>query len=137
VTDGAGKGLSWTTDAKGQAVGPLSPGDYDVSAFLADTRSMPQAEGVLRARPGAGGELSLEVPRGEQLKGRVVDAAGKPVGGAYVSGVPEVRTENGQGWGNARSQEDGSFLLDGLRRGALTVEARKPSPTPKGASSFC
>lgn len=76
---------------------------------------------------GEAAEITLRLPRAATVSGRVLSPEGRPVGGAEVSlkldlanladmGRPEARP-------SATSADDGSFLLEGLTPGALSLVA--------------
>ncbi len=62
----------------------------------------------------------VRLSTGELLRGRVVDAEGRPVPGVLVLGVPAV--DSPAEW-TERTASDGSFRLLGLPRGSCTLRA--------------
>ncbi len=64
--------------------------------------------------------LDVELDRGRELRGRVVDKSGSAVAGASLSAYSPT-SENAQ----AISESDGSFVLEGLGDSRCSVQARK------------
>lgn len=59
----------------------------------------------------------VELSRGRTLRGRVIEAGGRPVANAEV--------DRERRWSNARTDAGGWFTLAGLEEGKLTITARK------------
>lgn len=66
-----------------------------------------------------GGEVTLTLARGGGLEGTVLDADGRPLAGAPVFAYRE-----GQRLGQAQSDEQGRFALEGLPAGAVELFVR-------------
>lgn len=91
-------------------------------------------EGYGRGQPtevvlpgGAASEVLLSMPRAASVQGRVVSPDGRPVPGAEVSLKLELANLGNMGREGGRpsatSAEDGTFLLEGLTPGALSLVA--------------
>lgn len=107
------------TDEAGRArLEPLEAEDYNVVATARGytngvVNGVPVAEG--RTRP-----VHLRLKDACTLSGRVLDREGQPVEGAVVMGMSMGSFVSSL---TARTEADGSFLLDGLRQGAYMVIA--------------
>lgn len=99
-------------------IGGLPPGEVQVRA------QHPEYAGPVReATIGAGeARLDLELGRGIEVSGRVVDDAGAPVAGAEVSLVADSLLGFQQ---PVRSGDDGSFRLTGVEPGTWRLAATK------------
>jgi protocatechuate 3,4-dioxygenase beta subunit len=116
-----------TTDAQGRFwFGALAAGDYRIHA-----RRGAQPEGPAIALALRAGELRedfvLLYPRGEELRGAVVDAEGRGLAGVYVSA--SLRTARGgapvdrrRAQATARTGTDGTFALAGLPPGTYRLD---------------
>jgi len=95
----------------------VQPGDYRLTA-----RAPGRKEATLEVSVGPGGvdDLRVELERGLSVRGRVVDASGRPVGEVTVLASGP---ESGHRGGHARTLADGSFLLDGLEDEEYTLTA--------------
>jgi hypothetical protein len=113
---GAGSG---TTAADGRFQLEVEPGEYQLTAGTQGYGSETTDITV-----GAGGipDLRLSLSRGGSIKGRVVDAAGRGLGGLRVS------ASSGEGAdrqvGGAQTLPDGSFQIDGLTAASYLVVAQ-------------
>ena len=73
---------------------------------------------------GAEMELDLEVLHGVTIAGHVLDEAGQPVKGIQVSTDVDGHGRWNRGmWRNAMTKEDGTFLLEGVSPGTITLNA--------------
>ncbi len=86
----------------------LEAGEYTISAS-----KEAYASESLEASAGAG-EIVIGLERGQEIRGRVVDASGQPLAGAFVS------AKEGSG---AESLADGSFRLQGLKESSYHLTA--------------
>lgn len=140
-------GMNWVLDL---AVLTGADGRYELPGWtgkgIEDIHVL--ADGYARASAivGAGTEFDFRLRRGFEATGRIVDGAGRPVGGALVGFVGSVRVERRQeiSNGNARCGDDGRFRVTGLdpkMPHVLIVVAdgfgrlRTESPSPTGALS--
>lgn len=96
----------------------LRPGDYTLSASAGASRAL--AQGVtVKARD----ELEVElVLGGGTLTGRVVDAAGTPIAGAWVSSVSQA--SSGLAEVSGVSDKTGGFRFEGLAGPPFRVKAQ-------------
>jgi hypothetical protein len=115
----AGRGTSAVTGADGRFQLELDPGDYNVSA-----RAQRYGGTTAEVSVSAGGapELHLALPRGFGIVGRIVDAAGRPVGALQVTASTDVSGPSGSS-GFATSLPDGSFEISGLEARRYNVFA--------------
>ena len=109
------------TDAAGKVTIPgLMPGTYRVSASAAGYAPTSRV-GVVLAPDAAPAPVRLLLARGHRLVGNVVDEKGLAVAGATVIGVA------GEGWNvgldktAAVTKPDGSYELDGLGAGRVSL----------------
>jgi protocatechuate 3,4-dioxygenase beta subunit len=110
---------SGTTDENGRiTLGPLVAANYNVVAQVPGY--VPGAVSNVVVAEGRTRHVALKMREGLSLQGVVEDMEGKPVAGAIVSGlaVPAFSTAPG-----TRSNADGTFLLDGLRKSNYMVFA--------------
>lgn len=108
-----------TTDEQGRvSLGPLPPDDYNVMARAEGYVNGGVNNVVLNA--GRTRHVLVRLAEGVAIRGRVVDEAGEGVEGAVVMGFAQPSF-----WSSlvAYSTADGSYVLDGLRRGAYMVFA--------------
>jgi len=63
-------------------------------------------------------ELDLELTRGVEVRGRVVDVDGSPVTGCYVAAVAMTRDSERHecDWRSVRTDADGRFAIGALRK---------------------
>lgn len=66
-------------------------------------------------------ESVIPLPRHYVLSGKVLDGKGNPIEGASISMSLMEETETEHGWGNATSEEDGSYRFDPLPPGSWTL----------------
>jgi protocatechuate 3,4-dioxygenase beta subunit len=108
------------TDANGDyTLDNLEPGDQTLEFRHRDY--LPKRKDVA-VEAGKDAHVDMDLDRGRELQGRVVDKSGKPVGGANVS--PD------SGPGGATSDADGTFKLKALHDGRLSITARKSGYLP-------
>jgi hypothetical protein len=118
-----------TTGEDGRFAGALwEPGAYSASV----RRDHTTAPHVVDVRLGAN-PVTIDVPD-RHISGRVVDAAGKPIGGAFVA----LRTEASDSSLTVRTQSapDGRFEFFGVREGAQSLFARATSYLQSDAVLF-
>ena len=98
----------------------LAPGRVSIEATH---ESWPRVVKDLDAKPGENA-LDLRFEGGQSVSGIVVDAAGRPIPGAWLRLEPA-----GGGWNSdgaeASSRADGSFLFEGVTDGGFTLAAGK------------
>ena len=101
------------TDETGKVrLGPLPPEDYAVVAVAPGYINAGLDKLVVSA--GCTRSVALRLREGVSVQGRVTDPAGGGVGGATVMGMAQPSFA----WSPlARTEADGSFVLEGLRRG--------------------
>ena len=94
----------------------LAPGELSIQA---EHPEYPRVAKDVDLRAGINA-VNLAFEGGQEVSGRVVDSAGKPVPAAVVQTV-----QTGQYWGNAETQteSDGSFTLPGVQDGDYTLRA--------------
>jgi hypothetical protein len=77
-----------------------------------------------------GEPIEIELPATATLSGWVVDAAGRAVPGALVTGAPESELESGRGAStgttSVRASAHGDFEISGLRPGVLALTVSAP-----------
>ncbi len=111
----------------------LDAGSWRVSAAVgADWQ--PASEVQIVALPNDGPELTLVCPAAAALSGQVLDPDGVPVGEADV--LVRVRGIELDAATTCKSNLDGSFELNGLRGGALSLTAMLPGFAPSLPKAF-
>lgn len=98
------------------ALTDLAPGTHRLTVLTADGRTG-ATEVLLTA--GAEAAATVEVRRGGTVSGRVVDPAGAPAAGAFVS-------VGGRDLGGDGTGADGRFRIQGVEAGAQTLQAFLP-----------
>jgi hypothetical protein len=83
------------------------PGEYGLTARARDRKPTSQA---LSVGPSGVADLRVELERGLEIRGRLVDSAGRPASGLLVLVTPA----DGKGSGHADSGADGGFRIGGL-----------------------
>ncbi len=83
------------------------PRGYYNPSTTGDPQSLPEGTAELTLKP-------IEVRRGAELQGRILDAEGKPVPGAGVSGHLELAQETYGGFVGAVTDRQGRFRITGL-----------------------
>jgi len=115
-------GWDQTDDAGEFAMEGLRPGTYLVNAMLSDHPD-PVEPAKVTVPAGGSVEIEISLDAGGGVQGTVVDERGTPVANATVRVTSEAR------WGgwrkNARTADDGTFALEGLRPGAARVVASR------------
>lgn len=110
----AGNGMG-TTDAEGRFRFDVEPGEgrlrTNAEDFAASDKPLTVGEGGVE-------NLRIELSRGLEITGKVVDTAGRPLGETELT----ARNEGGAA-GFARVLPDGSFRLRGLLEGSHTLVA--------------
>ncbi len=121
-----------TPDGLMRARGVL-PGDYEMFVECPGYMAEESYPHVVVADANVTG-LRWAVTAGRAIRGRVVDAEGKPVAGVMVSGEMEAdpehpRARRTDGWSGVATDESGRFELAGLLPGgyALVVSGREVS----------
>jgi hypothetical protein len=110
----AGRGAG-TTDAEGRFRFDAEPGDGQLRA---DAEDFAESERPLSVGEGGVENLRIELSRGLEIAGKVVDTAGRPLGEIELA----ARNEGGA-TGFTRVLPDGSFRLRGLLEGLHTLVA--------------
>jgi protocatechuate 3,4-dioxygenase beta subunit len=119
--DGAAGGGRAVSGPDGRFQLELEPGSYRVSARMSE-RDYGSASVHVDVNEAGASELRLALRRGVAIVGRLIDSAGRGVGGQSVTasaGEPPQASFAG-----ATTQPDGSFRLGGLRDEPHTVAAR-------------
>lgn len=111
-----------TTAADGSATFRIAEGVYDVQVGgeRVARRLLPKQALTARSSP-----LTIEVDHGVDVAGHVVYGDGTPAAGMMVA----IRS-GGVGGTAARSGDDGSFLLQGLSSGPMTLTASSSEQSP-------
>ena len=110
-------------------LGGLFPGQWRV-AFSTSLIHTEGSEATVEVGFGENREVVLEATRGVDLAGRVIDESSSPVSGGRVSVIGTGRHTVSDGVFPV--QEDGSFLVTGLRPGGGYVLAWTDDPDPRG-----
>jgi hypothetical protein len=107
------------TGADGRFAFEIDPGEYKLT-----TRTPGYAVEIADLTVGAGGATDVRVllRRGGTLSGRVLDAAGRGVGGVSVTAAGATA----MGGNMSQTLPDGSFNVEGLGDGTYTVVATSP-----------
>ncbi len=124
-------GLHVETDASGRfRLGPLGPGRYPV--LVQHPRFRPRADPLEIPDGARFDEIPLDVvlTPGERLEGAVVDRAGNGIPAATVLAEQLVPGAAESPLAVARTSFDGSFVLESLAPGAITVRALAPGFLP-------
>jgi hypothetical protein len=120
-------GGSAKTDAAGWAeFTGLLPGEYRVGPFKTAVGIVPMT--TVRT---ADREATVQLEAACSISGRVVDAAGKPLGSVkdgYWIGVGVYRGDTQLGYGVAA--EDGMFEIEGLTKGPVRLKISYSGPPP-------
>jgi hypothetical protein len=106
-TNGAWKGGS-ASGADGRFALAAEPGEYVLEATA---RGRKRASVPLTVGPGGASDLRLELEAGVELRGRVVDRAGKPAPDADVFALDAANTAASR---HAEALPDGTFRIDAL-----------------------
>jgi len=80
------------------------------------------AEKPVSVKAGDDVHLDVELDRGQELRGRVVDRSGRGVAGAYIAASAAGERRGGP---MIVTDSDGMFILSGLSNGKYQVSARK------------
>jgi hypothetical protein len=115
-----GRGGSAMTGADGRFVLELEPDEYRVEA-RAEGHG-PDKTDLTVSSGGGATDLRLTLPRGGSIAGRVVDTAGRPVGGVWIGATTSEGDEPYMM--PDRTLPDGSFQITGLASGTHTVLAQ-------------
>jgi protocatechuate 3,4-dioxygenase beta subunit len=106
-------------------LGGLLPGDLELQVTAAGYRSAARPATIVS--DGDTSDLTIVLDRGLAISGRVVDAAGAPVGGAEVTAAEAARSRvptRSEGLSApARSGPEGTFRVDGLAAGRWELAA--------------
>jgi hypothetical protein len=116
-TDGA---KEWSGGAESGPDGRFSiaaePGEYRLEARARDRQPASQA---LSMGPSGVGDLRIELERGLEIRGRLLDAAGRPAPGFEILATPT----DGERGGFGDSAPDGRFRIGGLAPKPHTIVA--------------
>jgi uncharacterized GH25 family protein len=112
-----------SADGEGSfSVSGLEPGSY---TLLAQQRGYLVSEerrvDLVAGKPLSG--VTLVLPRGATVEGRVVSSAGTPIAGAHVRLLPEGRRVLRQFFTSTEADGDGRYRLEGTPTGAASLEA--------------
>lgn len=116
----------------------LAAGEARLAAAHA---ALGKASLAVRTEAGAVTECTLQLSRGVELRGRVLDENGAPVAGALISCTGEAARSGWSHWMGARTEDDGRFAVGNCpEQGTLTVtvggegieEARRTHVDPAG-----
>jgi Carboxypeptidase regulatory-like domain len=104
-SDGKGPGGSDESGADGRFAIAADPGEYELYA-----RALDRAPATQRLSVGSGGlsDVRVELERGHEIGGRLVDSSGRPAAGILITVTPA------DGGGHANSGADGAFRFGGL-----------------------
>ncbi len=141
VWPSADPGAFSITDIEGRYRVPVAKG----SSFLLEANAPGRLPKRIRLEPqrlGAGYAPSFALARTKEIFGRVVDASGAPISGAWVSAQPSARE-----WGSALSRQepvsgattgpDGGFRLNRLQPGELySIQATKAGFLPSAGEAL-
>jgi len=123
----SGAGASTTTGPDGSfTLGGLTPGE-----IRASIRKETDFIGEMRMMTAPGRDITIEIPSGVRVTGRVVDkATHKPIG-TFSAGVSQSRSGGGMvmmGPPQLKpfTSDDGSFVLDNIPTGAVNLIAQAP-----------
>ncbi len=135
-TAGAGGAPSTTAAPETGPTAAFAPVFYPGTTMLEDAS-------VVRVAPGderAGMDVTLQLVRTAQIRGRLVDADGRPQPNQSIAaraprpaGGDLIRLLEASIASTTRSGVDGSFTLTGMRPGHYTLEVRA-TPAPDGAA---
>ncbi|MCP5069278.1 MAG: hypothetical protein GY946_22160 [bacterium] len=110
---------SGRTDDRGHVLlSGLAPEEYNVVATASG--HIPQAVPSVIVGGGRTRNVRFQLPPGSSISGKVVDATGAPVEGAFIGGMHMGSWSSSMG---STSGADGTFTLDGLRKGAYMLFA--------------
>ena len=100
----------------------LRPGSYKLEL---GTRLGIAPEDGFRVEVAAGAtvERDLVLDAAGSIKGTVVDADGRPVGGVDITA--QLTDGSGRGWGTTLADDRGAFTIEGLRPGEYRVTAQR------------
>ncbi|KQR12076.1 carboxypeptidase regulatory-like domain-containing protein [Cellulomonas sp. Leaf334] len=137
VTAPTGGSAQATTDATGSyRASGLTAGDYKVqfsgpsgsllrSEYYDDAQQWMDADAVTSTGTGTVSGIDAELEIGGGVSGRVLDADGRPLPGAYVSA--SSRSGLSGVWMSASTDTDGNYSLGGLAAGDWTFQIQAPS----------
>ncbi len=133
----AGKPLSGVRVTANGASGPSArnqtdaDGEYVLDSLAPGERTLEfRKDGFLPRRKtidvaaAKDARLDVELERGAELRGRVVDSGGAPVAGANVAA--QAASSFGSEDARATTDPDGTFVMEGLADSRYVVVARKP-----------
>ena len=113
----------------------LAPGMFTISASATDYADFEKKGVELKRVSGRENELEIVIQKGVLVRVRIVDAAGRPVAGAFAQLVPKSgRTAGSAGaqrvlnnlfQGSGNSGEDGIFELGRFNPGEYRLEAQR------------
>jgi hypothetical protein len=114
--------LQAETGSDGRFQLDVDPGAYQIGVRLQGYANVPE---TLDVSASAVADVRLTVSRGGVVKGRIVDAAGRPRGGVFVQGFAVTGGSAGPGSGGvAMSLPDGTFEMAGLGEAEHTLVVR-------------
>lgn len=127
-------GASGQSDVEGRyRIDGVPTGPASISVFHASRERLKKS---VEVRPGTT-VVDLVLERGFEVSGQVVDAYGKPVGGAAMS-IQALRPEGLRVSSGPvqMSRADGTFTLTGVEAGELAVTAEREGYAPARSEAF-
>ena len=130
---------AFTATALGEGryrIAPLKPGRYEIRA--ADN-SNTSVRATYELADGEALQATVEIERGGQIRGHVVDDDGAPVSDAWVTATTpdsdhQLRPRNVLGGARTLTDPEGRFVLDRLAGGDATYTVRVEQPS--GGAAF-
>lgn len=134
-------GASVSTDDPGRSPMPArqsdANGDFTLDSVAPGARELRvrkdgYVERVVKLTATAGKEVraDVELSRGRELQGRVVDSSGRPIVGANVTQRPARADDRSFRWSPINTDAEGMFRLEGLSDEPLIVTATKDGFAP-------
>ncbi len=110
------------TDAEGEfRFDSAGTGEYSLFIFK---KGFAQGRKVVEIASGKETRIEIELQRGRELRGRVVDSEGRPVS------LARVFARGGSGVPSTQSDAEGNFELTGIPDGTYTISAEKSGYMP-------
>jgi protocatechuate 3,4-dioxygenase beta subunit len=99
------------TGPDGRFAMEVAPGEYKL---VAQSQNHAQGSVDLSVDPAGVADVRIALSRGKRIEGKIVDGAGRGVGGAQLRGTSGDPSETATPGGFAGSESDGSFSMKGL-----------------------